>query len=102
MKRIIATLLMFSMLLSSTAFAEFTKMDGDFSIRGGVMFGMSPEEVKDIESGVPSENERNGEFCLGYAGLDSLAGIPRFDCHDIKMIGSRSLLSMLIKAVNAW
>lgn len=76
MKRIVSTLLILALLLSSTAFAEFTKIDGDFSIRGGVMFGMSPEEVKAVESGTPSENERNGEFRLGYAGLDSLAGIP--------------------------
>ena len=76
MKRIVSALLIFALLLSSAAFAEFIQIDGDFSIRGGVMFGMSPEEVKAVESGTPSENERNGEFSLGYAGLDSLAGIP--------------------------
>lgn len=79
MKKLFAILLMLVMLvmlMSCTAFAEFTKIDGEFSIRGGVMFGMSPEEVKAIESGTANEEERDGEFRLGYKGLDSLAGIP--------------------------
>lgn len=77
MKKIFSLILIVALLITGTAFAEFTKMDGDFSIRGGVKFGMTPEEVKSIETNPPaSEGEEDKYFYLGYQNIDSLAGIP--------------------------
>lgn len=54
-------------------------IDGSFSIRGGVQFGMNFEEVKNIDEAdyvTDASTSSNYSFVVGYGGLDSLAGIP--------------------------
>ena len=55
------------------------KVEGVFSIRGGVQFGMTVDEVKQIDKAVYIENTTHNSgysYVMGYGGLDSLAGIP--------------------------
>ena len=59
-----------------------TVLEGDFSIRGGVKFGMTSEEVKsiDVEDYYDSEMEmaksKKYKYVTGFGGLDIIAGFP--------------------------
>jgi len=58
--------------------ADVKKMDGDFTIRGGVMFGMTPEEVREFEPSNWHENKYGFDKKYenyGVSDLDILAGI---------------------------
>lgn len=103
MKRVLSIFILLSLLFSlSIAHADFIKVDGDFSIRGGVQFGMSPEEVKGIEQGTASENEGSDYFELGYGGLDSLAGIPIYRAKSDIITYKFGLPDKKLKAVSYW
>ena len=102
MKKLILLILIGALLLTGTALAEFNKMDGDFTIRGGVMFGMTPDEVKGIESGTPSESEERDCFELGYGGLDSLAGIPIYRAASDNIEYKFSLNDRKLYAIEYW
>ena len=103
MKRILSTLLLLSLLISmSVASADFAKMEGDFSIRGGIQFGMTPEEVKSIEKGSASEKEKKDYFEIGYGGFDSLAGIPIYRAKSDIITYQFDMISKKLVAVNYW
>lgn len=69
-----------------SVFAETTVMEDDFSIRNGIKFGMTVEEVREIEEGEVSDNtveinEEWDDYILGIVKTvgyhkESIAGIP--------------------------
>lgn len=79
MKRLFATILALIMLCTGTCFADTTKMEGEFSIRGGVKFGMTIEEVQAIEGTGKIWEDWNSYVLGNVTSLsyheDSLAGI---------------------------
>lgn len=82
MKRFLSIIVLLAFVLSSgSSLAEVKTMEGDFSIRGGIEFGMSMEKVKAIEPGsgtgsMSDGKSKGGLLYLLYGGYDSIAGIP--------------------------
>lgn len=80
MKKFISILLaMIIAMASVSAFAEATAMEGEFSIRNGIKFGMTIDEVEKIETGINSLSPGNREYAenkdtMSYY-VDSIAGI---------------------------
>lgn len=81
MRKLICCFFAFCLVAWSSASAEYTTMEGDFSIRDGVKFGMTPEEIKSIEDSSFLEKEAEQEidgrnyYSVEYSGYLSLAGI---------------------------
>lgn len=86
MKKLISLLIAMIITVGSmSVFAETTVMEDDFSIRNGIKFGMTVEEVREIEEGEVSGNTVEVEIYnsslmgtvkkVGYH-KESIAGIP--------------------------
>lgn len=80
---LIICMMICGIMLSTCSVAEtsdvsnYKRIDGDFSIRNGIFFGMTPTDIIKREDGKGEENSNFPEFInIGYSGFDSLAGIP--------------------------
>jgi len=86
MKKLISFLVVLVVALSTvTSLGEVIKMNGSFSIRNGIEFGMSVEEVRNIEENITGNElydyEENSSRIMGNTYKlsyeeDSIAGIP--------------------------
>ena len=54
---------------------EIKQLNGDFSIRNGIRFGMTSQEILQAEGSNGTLSERDGEVRVGYH-INSIAGVP--------------------------
>jgi len=84
MKKYICILLLVVFVMSLIpAFGEANRIEGDFSIRSGVKFGMTIDEVDRIETevnGLPAGTRQNDSDL--YYGVETLAGISGLGGYD--------------------
>lgn len=82
MRRVISILTAIIIIIATaSAFAEGTTMEGDFSIRSGIKFGMSINEVRGIETNSAGETSTKDSATMGTITqlgyhADSIAGVP--------------------------